>query len=63
MIGCFMFFLAAEALVLGFYDFPIFLLICKAEAIVLPTFQTSGGSCYWVFYFLALIYRFCFFHS
>ena len=43
MLGCFMFFLAAEALVLSFYDFPIFLLICKVEAIVLPTFQTSGG--------------------
>ena len=34
-----MFFLATEAIVCGFYDFPICLLICKAEAIVLPTFQ------------------------
>ena len=34
----------------GFDDFPIFLLICKAEAIVLPTIQISGGTCYLVFY-------------
>ena len=58
-----MFFLAAEALVLGFYDFPIFLLICKAEAIVLPTFQVGGGLKMLVFYVFVLIYRFCFFHS
>ena len=45
-----MFFLAAEALVLGFYDFPIFLLICKAEAIVLPTFRDCGGLRELVFY-------------
>ena len=45
-----MFFLAAEALILGFYDFPIILLICKAEAIVLPTFQISGGLLDLVFY-------------
>ena len=47
-----MFFLVAEALVLNFYDFPVFLLICKAKVIVLPTFQISGGFCYWVFYVL-----------
>ena len=35
---------------LGFDDFPIFILICKAEAIVLPTFQSSGGFGYLVFY-------------
>ena len=34
------FFLAAGALVVGLCIFPIFLLICKAEAIVLPTIQT-----------------------
>ena len=56
-----MFLLAAEALILGFYDFPIFLLICKAEAIVLLTFQIRGGEL--VFYVWFLIYRFCFFHS
>ena len=38
-----MVFLAAETLVFELFDFPIFLLICKAEAIVLPTFQISGG--------------------
>ena len=38
-----MFILATEALVMGFYDYPIFLLVCKAKAIVLPTFQDSGG--------------------
>ena len=48
---------------LSFSDFPIFLLICKAVAIVLPTFQISGGLWNLVFYVLFLIYRFCFFHS
>ena len=43
VLSSFMFFLAAGAKFLGFDDFPIFLLICKAEAIVLPTFQISGG--------------------
>ena len=33
-----MFFLASEAFVLSFDDFPIFLLIFKAEAIVLTIF-------------------------
>ena len=35
---------------MGFDNFPIFSLICKAEAIVLPTFQIGGGFCYMVFY-------------
>ena len=39
VFGYFMVFLAAEAMVCGLYDLPIFLLICKAEAIVLPIFQ------------------------
>ena len=63
VFDCFMFFLAAEAMVFGFYDFPIFLLICKAEAIVLPTFQISGGPWQVGFLCFVLIYRFCFFHS
>ena len=43
VFGYFMFFLAAEALVFWLYVLPICLLTCKAEAIVLPTFQLSGG--------------------
>ena len=63
MPDCFMFFLAVEATVRGLNDFHKFVLICKAKAIVLLTFQISGGL--WDFGFLCfcLIYRFCFFHS
>ena len=43
--GFFIFFLAAGAQFVGFDDYPIFLLICKAEGIVLPTFEDSGGFC------------------
>ena len=49
-----MFFLAAGAQFVGFDDFPIFLLICKAEAIVLPTIQISSGLRSLVFYVFVL---------
>ena len=60
---CFLFILEAEALVFGFDDFPIYFLIGKAKAFVLPTFQNSGGLDSWFIMLLFLIYRFCFCHS
>ena len=44
-------FLAAGAIVGGFYDFPIYLLICKAEAIVLPSFRIAVDFDSWFFMF------------